>query len=428
MSSPLFPNQQSTTQLLKHTPLAHSIRPTNFDQYIGQEHIISKKSPLRHFIETDQLPSLILWGPAGCGKTTLAHIIKANSKAYFITINAVSATIKDIKQSIEEAQQQPNKKTILFIDEIHRFSKTQQDALLPVVESGLITLLGATTENPFFCIISGLLSRTQLYPLKALSTTHIETLIQQTLDQYPEQITISKETQHFLINISNGDARKCISIIEQWYQQSQTKQIVTLEECKSITQQTGSAHTKDTHYDLISAYIKSLRGSDPDAALYWLARLLDCGEPPEFIIRRMIIFASEDIGNADPHALPLTTATLTACQHIGLPEIRITLSQTTTYLALAPKSNASYTAINQATTYVKNNTNQPIPNHLKDTHYKGATTINQNATYDYPHNYPYAISKQTYWNDTETFYSPKPIGFEKTHQERIAFIKKHKNL
>jgi putative ATPase len=416
------PNLFTDLQPKQQAPLAFQLRPKNLSQFIGQEHLCGKTGPLRRIIENKQSASLIFWGPAGCGKTTLAELIAKETDAYFLTINAVSGSIKDIRDALILAKNQTQ--TILFIDEMHRFNKSQQDALLPAVESGLIRLIGATTENPYFYINSGLISRCQIYELQALSPEELVSLIQQSLK------TINK-TQNFQDDLiqtialqANGDARKCLNLLEQILTHFPNETQYTHEQFNSISTKKDHPRHANDHYDMTSAFIKSLRGSDPDAALYWMLSLLEQGESVEFIVRRMIIFASEDIGNADPQAFVVATALLQAARFVGEPEIHINLSHVVCYLALAPKSNRSYLALKKAKKYLSETPNERVPNHLKDNHYAGAKKNGVGKDYKYPHDYDYGLVKQKYWSESAKFYEPSTIGFEKKLNDRLTYILK----
>ncbi len=412
-STPLFSELHQEKNPL-HSPLAYQLAPQNFDEVIGQQHLVGRDKPLRRLIEKDTVSSMVLWGPPGCGKTSLAKLIATHTASQFIALNAVSAKLSDINQAKEKAKQLAGtKKTLLFIDEIHRFSKTQQDALLPDVENGLFILIGATTENPYYSVNPSLLSRCQVFELQPLSETELLAVLSNTLAFLKTPFQLDEEAKLVLCHLAAGDARKLIGLIELAHQTFSTQESVTAEDIQSLGQGQAVAINEDQHYDMISAFIKSLRGSDADAALYWMARLLMGGEDPKFIARRMVIFASEDIGNADPQALVVATALIQAVQFIGMPEIRINLAQVVTYLATAPKSNASYTAIDAAMTHIKNGHLYAVPKHLKTKAYK------------YPHNYPFAIVKQAYTSEKNpVFYTPKDIGFEKTILSRQEFIKK----
>jgi putative ATPase len=408
-------------------PLAYKLSPQSFEEYIGQDHILKPGKALRQLIETDTLTSLILWGPPGCGKTGLSRLISKKTKANYLALNAVTAKIGDIKNCVEKAKknQLNGQKTLLFIDEIHRFNKVQQDALLPEVENGRLILIGATTENPFFSVIPALISRTQIFELFPLTHDELAHLVTNILKTPHLTISLTEETKQTIILHAKGDARKLINLLET-LEKIYPNQIIEPNQLENMILSTGISHNDDAHYDLISAYIKSMRGSDPDAALYWLARLLKGGEDPLFIIRRMIIFASEDIGNADPQALPLTTSLIQAAQFIGMPEIRINLAQVTTYLASAPKSNASYEAIEKTLKHIDNGHVYAVPNHLKDATYTGAKKMGYGAHYDYPHLYTNAVSAQTYLPELCSFYAPKESGEETVIKKRLAWLNQQK--
>lgn len=378
------------------------------DQFIGQDHLLGEGKPLREWIRSKKMQSILLWGPPGCGKTALSKLMTSQMNANYVALNAVTAKIADIKATIDnaEAYAKLGSRTIVFIDEIHRFTKVQQDALLPDVESGLLTLIGATTENPYFSLTKALLSRLHLFQLTPLTSPQLKSIIQNALTHLNPSAppTLSPHAQSALIAQANGDARKTISLIEAAYQISPDKQHLSEETLQSILQQKGIGHDEEDHYNIISAFIKSMRGSDANASIYWLARLIHGGEPPEFIARRMVIFASEDIGNADPSALTLATSTLVAVKKIGMPESRIILAQAATYLATAPKSNASYIAIDEAISAITNGTIYDVPNHLKSSNYH----------YKYPHDYPNAQVQQDYLPHPHHFYRPKFTGESKS--------------
>jgi putative ATPase len=402
----LFQNQ--------HHPLAYNLSPKSWEDYMGQTHLIGKGKILRNAIENDNLSSLILWGPPGCGKTSLSRLISARTSSNYYSINAVTGKVADIKDVIEKAKTHAyvSERTLLFIDEIHRFNKAQQDALLPEVESGLLTLIGATTENPFFAVIPSLVSRCQIYELHPLTKEELETLFNKAISNFSHKVPISVEIKEKVIAQSNGDARKLLNALELIHASFNEKTPPTLETLQPILQQ-GVSYDKNTHYDVTSAFIKSMRGSDPDAALYWLAKMILGGESPEFIARRLIIFASEDIGNADPHALILATSLLSAVKFIGYPEAQINLSHVTAYLATAPKSNATYLAIKKAKKAIQDGHNYTVPNHLRD---KG-------DGYLYPHNYPGHVVKQDYLPQAHSFYTPTENGYEKVIKQRLESVK-----
>lgn len=377
-----------------NTPLAEILRPKTLDQVLGQEHLTGENGPIRKMLQNDTLNSLIFWGPPGTGKTTLAEIISETSGRRFYKLSAVSSGVKDVREVIEEAKKQnlfSGKSPILFIDEIHRFNKSQQDSLLHAVEKGWVVLMGATTENPSFEVVSALLSRSQVYVLKALDQAKLEELIDIALAKYNElsgtDFTITEKQA--LIQYSGGDARKLINAVENVLNQfkNSDRKVVGNEEVLSVLQETMALYDKngEQHYDIISAFIKSMRGSDPNAAVYWLARMLVGGEDIKFIARRMVILASEDIGLANPTALTVANACFQAINVIGNPEARILLSETAVYLAVSPKSNSTYTAINEAMAFVKKTGNLPVPLHLRNAPTKLMKELDYGKNYGYAH-------------------------------------------
>lgn len=377
-----------------NSPLAEKLRPKTLDQVLGQEHLTGKNGPIRKMLENDTLNSLIFWGPPGTGKTTLAEIISETSGRKFYKLSAVSSGVKDIREIIEEAKKQnlfSGKSPILFIDEIHRFNKSQQDSLLHAVEKGWVVLMGATTENPSFEVVSALLSRSQVYILKALEYEKLEELITISLHRYNQDSNtdfVIKDNEA-LIQYSGGDARKLINAIENVLNQfkNSEKKEINNEDVLSVLQETMALYDKngEQHYDIISAFIKSMRGSDPNGAVYWLARMLVGGEDIKFIARRMLILASEDIGLANPNALVMANTCFQAINVIGNPEARIILSQTAVYLAVSPKSNSTYLAINEAISNVKKTGNLPVPLHLRNAPTKLMKDLNYGKDYDYAH-------------------------------------------
>ncbi len=375
-------------------PLAELLRPRTLDDFVGQEALVGKEGILRKVIQSGSIPSMILWGPPGVGKTTLAHIIAEKQGLTFYTLNAVSAGVKDVRKVIESASQYAGN-AILFIDEIHRFSKSQQDSLLGAVEKGIVRLIGATTENPSFEVIVPLLSRCQVYILKPLDDRHLTILAERAVRRLSEMTgkpVELKETDD-LLRISGGDARKLYNALELFAEQAKgeaEKIVITNENLRRTIQENLLMYDKqgEMHYDIVSAFIKSLRGSDPNAAVYWLARMVEAGEDPKFIARRMLILASEDIGNANPNALLLANTCFDAVSKIGWPESRIILSQTAIYLATSPKSNTAYTAINKAQAIVKKTGNLPVPLHLRNAPTGLMKELGYGDRYRYAHDYP----------------------------------------
>lgn len=379
------------------TPLAERMRPKSLDEYVGQEHLLKKGASLRNAIDAGIIPSMILWGPPGVGKTTLATLLSNELKRPFYTLSAISSGVKDVREVIKKAENQgmfDQGGTILFIDEIHRFSKAQQDSLLGAVEKGVVTLVGATTENPSFEVISALLSRCQVYTLESLNKVQLEKLLNNALkkDSFLSQLDVELKETNALIRVSGGDARKLLTLLEIVVNNfpKDEKIIITDEKVMAIAQQNIARYDKDgeQHYDIISAFIKSIRGSDANAAVYWLARMIEGGEDAKFIARRLIISASEDIGLANPTALIMANNTFQAINTVGFPEARIILAQCTIYLANSPKGNASYMAINQAQELVKHTGSLPVPLALRNAPTKLMRELDYGKDYKYSHDYP----------------------------------------
>lgn len=390
-------------------PLAERLRPNSLEEYVGQQHIIGKGAPLRRIIESKHgIPSFILWGPPGVGKTTLATIISYTIDVPFYTLSAVTSGVKEVREVIDKATKErffSNNAPILFIDEIHRFSKSQQDSLLGAVEKGVVTLIGATTENPSFEVIRPLLSRCQTYILQPLSKNDLEALLQRAITEDVElqQRNIELKETDALLHFSGGDARKLLNVLELVVDafEGDDKVIITNDFVKQCLQQNPLAYDKggEMHYDIISAFIKSIRGSDPDAAIYWLARMISAGEDPKFIARRLVISASEDIGLANPNALLLANAAFDAVQKIGWPEGRIPLAEATIYLATSPKSNSAYLAINKALEIVNETGNQPVPLHLRNAPTTLMKEVGYGDGYKYSQDYPNNFVEQQYMPD-----------------------------
>ena len=422
------------------SPLASRLRPSSLEEVVGQQHIIGKDKLLYRAIKADKLSSIIFYGPPGTGKTTLAKVIANTTKAEFLSINATAAGKKDMEEVVSQAKDNQGmygKKTILFIDEIHRFNKSQQDYLLPFVEDGTIVLIGATTENPYFEVNGALLSRSVIFELKALEKEDIRILLRRAVTDREKgmgayEAVLEPEAEEFLADISNGDARAALTAIELGVlttDRSEDGRIhITLEVAQECIQKRAVRYDKlgDQHYDTISAFIKSIRGSDPDAAVYYLARMLYAGEDIKFIARRMMISASEDVGNADPNALTVAVSAAQAVERIGMPEARIILAQAATYLASAPKSNASYLSIDRAMACIREKQTATVPVHLQDSHYKGSGKLGHGLGYLSAHDYPNHYVKQQYLPDAlkdERFYEPTEIGYEKKIREHLEFLK-----
>lgn len=414
-------------------PLAERCRPKSLNEFQGQEKLVGAGKPLQSMIESDSLSSIILWGPPGTGKTTLAKIISEATDSDFYQINAVSSGVRDIRQIIDRAKENLAhfKRTILFIDEIHRFNKGQQDALLSSVENGEIILIGATTENPSFEVISALRSRVRVFVLEELSKNDLQNILNFALskDEFLKNLNIEMLDSDFLLFVSGGDARIMLNVLEASVGQElgQEKIKITKELIENVIQRKNILYDKagEEHYNIISAFIKSLRGSDPDAAVYWLARMLEGGEDPLFIARRMVVLASEDIGNASPNALLLAEAAFSAVDKIGMPEARIILSQCATYLASAPKSNASYLAIDSALSDAKNFPQYQVPRHLRNAPTKLMKELGYGKEYKYPHSFENNFINESYLPEelkNKQYYFPSENGNERTIKERLISL------
>lgn len=422
----------SANQQVKHeaAPLALRMRPTTFAEFEAQHHIVGEGSLLRRAIEADRLQSLILYGPPGSGKTTLASIIANHTRSNFVTINAVMAGVNDIRQVVEQARNDLNyygRRTILFIDEIHRFNKAQQDALLPFVEKGIVILIGATTENPMFTVNKALLSRSRIFALEPLPPQSVRRLLERALTDKERGLgqyraVVDEEAMQHFIQVANGDARSALNALELAVLTTAPgedgQRHITVQVAEQAIQRRRLNYTKggDEHYDVISAFIKSIRGSDPQAAIYWLARMIYAGEDPEFISRRLIISAAEDIGLADPAALTVAVSAAQALERLGMPEGRIPLAEATVYLALAPKSNSAYKALDEALQAVENGQDEGVPNHLRDGSNGGYERLGLGRGYLYPHDYPRHFVKQDYLPESlkgASFYRPGSEGRER---------------
>ncbi len=428
----------------KEAPLAGRMRPAALDEVVGQEHIIGRDKLLYRAIQADKLSSIIFYGPPGTGKTTLAKVIANTTKANFVQMNATTSGKKDMQEAVKNAKEALGmfqKKTILFIDEIHRFNKAQQDYLLPFVEDGTVILIGATTENPYFEVNQALISRSNVFQLYSLEKDDIKELIRRAV--YDDEkgmgvyhASIEEDALDFLADMAEGDARSALNAIELGILTTQPNEagkiVIDLNVAQECIQRRAARYDKDgdNHYDVISAFIKSMRGSDPDAAVYYLARMIDAGESVTFIARRVMICASEDVGNADPQAIQVAVAAAQAVERVGLPEARILLAQAVTYVASAPKSNAAYLAVDKALETVRNHKIGEVPNHLKDSHYKGAAKLGHGIGYQYAHDYPDHYVKQQYLPDElqgMRFYEPTANGYEKRIKDYLMYVRNREN-
>ncbi|MDR0927406.1 MAG: replication-associated recombination protein A [Ignavibacteria bacterium] len=426
----------------KTRPLAERMRPNTLDDVVGQSHLVGEGSPLRIFFQSGNFPSIILWGPPGVGKTTFAQLIANIANYTFFQLSAIDAGVKEVRAIIASAQNQnfKGKQCLLFIDEIHRFNKSQQDALLKAVEKGIVILIGATTENPSFEVNAALLSRCQVYHLKLLGDDEIVKIIDNAIktDYLLKQYEITIEDYDFICKLSGGDARAALNALElatKLYINNADRDIrsfiLTHSDFEKALQQKTAQYDKagESHYDTISAFIKSLRGSDPDAAMYWMAKMLDAGEDPKFIARRMVIFASEDIGNADPFALSLAISVFNAVQLIGMPECRINLAQGVTYLASCAKSNASYMALEAAMADIRGGSSLFVPLHLRNAPTKLMKEEGYGSEYKYPHNFENHFVSENYFPpdiEPKVYYYPGEFGKEKVFGDRLKFFWKNK--
>jgi putative ATPase len=409
-------------RLRSTAPLAARLRPRTIDDVVGQEHLVGRGKPLRRLVEHDRLTSAIFWGPPGTGKTTLALAVAGSTARAFEQLSAVTAGVKDVREVIERARHRLGERgqgTILFLDEIHRFSKAQQDALLPAVEDGTLTLIGATTENPFFEVNPPLRSRSTLFRLELLGRDAMRVLIERGLEA--EGMQAAPEAVDLLLDRAGGDGRQVLTSLEVACALAHPAR-VELEHAEAALGTSALRYGRDDHYDVISAFIKSMRGSDPDAAVYYLARMLEAGEDARFIARRMVIFASEDVGLADPQALLVAVAAAHAVEHVGLPEAQLNLSQAAIHLATAPKSNRAAVAIWEARAAIREGAVGEVPPHLRDAHYQGAAAIGHGTGYDYPHDHEGGWVAQQYLPDGLTdrvWYRPSPYGYEQEINERM---------
>ncbi len=415
-------------------PLAARMRPEILAEFVGQSHFLGEGKLLRRLLAADRLGSVIFYGPPGTGKTTLARLLAVETKSAFRQLSAVTSGVKELREVIAAARDRlaaEGRRTVLFVDEIHRFNKAQQDVLLPDVEEGVVVLVGATTENPFFTINAALISRSRIFQFHPLSNEEIKTLVRRALADRERglgrhAVHMHDDALEFLAETSDGDARRALAALEVGVLSTEARPVEFTRELAAESVQRKAIEydrTGDAHYDAVSALIKSIRGSDPDAAVYWLARMLEGGEDVRFLARRLVILASEDVGNADPAALPLAVAAAQACELVGLPECQLNLAQAATYLACAPKSNASTLAISQARRDVAEGRLLPVPVHLRDSHYRGAQRLGHGGGYQYAHNHPGGVAAQDYLGVDREYYRPVDRGFERRIARRLAAIR-----
>ena len=433
MAKSLF-EQSEASNLRAVQPLAARMRPRTLDEFAGQQHFLGEGKLLRRLLRANRLGSVIFYGPPGTGKTTLAQLLASETKSRFRQLSAVTSGVKELREVLQSARDEAatgGRRTLLFIDEIHRFNKTQQDALLPDVEEGIVTLVGATTSNPFFSVVNALVSRSQIFQFQPLSQDDIKKLLMRAIGDRERglakyQVEMTDEALGFLADVCDGDARRALSALEIAVLSSDERPLQFTRELAEESVQRRAVEydaTGDSHYDAASALIKSIRGSDPDAGVYWLARMLEAGEDVRFLCRRLVILASEDVGNADPQALPLAVAAMQACEFVGLPECQLTLSQCATYLACAPKSNAATVAIAEAVSDIREGRMIPVPLHLRDAHYGGAKQLGNGVGYEYAHDADDGIAAQDYLGVEREYYRPVARGFETELAERLATIR-----
>jgi putative ATPase len=441
-------DRQEAENLKQALPLAARMRPRSIDEFAGQEHFLGPGKLLRRMLEADRIASAIFYGPPGTGKTSLAQVIARQTEREFVMLNAASAGVKELRAALDEARDRlaaSGRRTILFVDEMHRFNRTQQEVLLPDVEAGVVSLIGATTANPFFSLVSPLVSRSQVFEFQHLSKSDVRHLLERALVDRERGLgcepgRVSEEALDFLAEVSDGDARRALNALEVAVLSTgetatgetatgETGQVVDLAAAQDSIQKKAIQYdaTGDEHYDAASALIKSMRGSDPDAAVYWMARMLEAGEDPRFIARRLVIAASEDVGNADPMALVVANSAAQATEMVGMPECRIILSQAVIYVAMAPKSNASYKAVEEALTDVRERRVLPVPVHLRDAHYQGAKRLGHGQGYEYAHDAPEGWVDQDYLGVEREYYQPVDRGLEAELKRRLEDFKRRKS-
>ncbi len=427
--------QTEENNLRRAQPLAARMRPRTLDEFAGQQHFLGEGKLLRRLLKADRLGSVIFYGPPGTGKTTLAQLLANETQARFRQLSAINSGVKDLRAVLDDSRDElatGGKRTLLFVDEIHRFNKAQQDALLPDVEDGVVILVGATTSNPFFAVNSALVSRSRVFQFESLSEEDIKAVIHRALGDRlrglgRQEVNMHDDALEFLAQVSDGDARRALGALEIGVLSSSERPLEFTRELAAESVQRKAIDydaTGDGHYDTASALIKSVRGSDPDAAIYWLARMLEAGEDIRFITRRLVILASEDIGNADPQALPMAVSAMQACEFIGLPECQLALSQAVAYLACAPKSNAATVAIGEARRDVREGRLVPVPVHLRDGHYAGAKQLGHGKDYQYAHNAEDGVVAQDYLGIDREYYRPVDRGYEAELAKRLVEIRK----
>ena len=427
-------DQQEANNLQKAMPLAARMRPRTLDEFVGQTHFLGESGLLRRMLAADRLSSVIFYGPPGTGKTSLAELIAKHTNRRFARLNAAAAGVKELRSLLDGARDElaaGGVRTVLFIDELHRFNRSQQDVLLPDVEAGVISLVGATTSNPFFALVSPLVSRSQIFEFRELEVADILELLRRAITDRDRglgnhEVTATDEALEFLATVCDGDARRALTALEiAALSLADSATVLDLEVAQESIQKKAVRYdaTGDDHYDVASAFIKSMRGSDPDAAIYWLARMLEAGEDPRFVARRIVILASEDVGNADPQALVIANAAAQATEFVGMPECRIILAQAVTYLACAPKSNASYAAINAAMKDIRTGTVLPVPTHLRDGHYAGAERLGHGEGYEYAHDSESGWVDQDYLGVKKSYYQPVDRGVEASHRKRLSKLR-----
>jgi putative ATPase len=422
---------------LRAQPLAARVRPRTLDEFVGQDHFLGPGKLLRRLLQSDRLSSVIFYGPPGSGKTSLAHVIARQTRCHFLPLNAAASGIKEVREALAEARatlDESGRRTVLFVDELHHFNRTQQDVLLPDVEEGRVILLATTTQNPFFALNSPLVSRSQIFTFEPLTRDDVKVVLRRALADRERglgeiPVDMDEAALNFLAEVSDGDARRALTALEVGVLSTTERPVhFTVQVAQESIQRKALDYdaTGDAHYDVASAFIKSMRGSDPDAAIYWMARMLEAGEDPRFIARRVVICAAEDVGNADPQALVVAAAALQAAEFVGMPECQLPLAQAVTYIATAPKSNASTMAIFQARQDVRSGRTLAVPLHLRDTHYRGAEQFGHGAGYEYSHDAPGAWTPQTYLPEDRRYYEPTDRGHEAVIRQRLEELRRRR--